>query len=291
MTATLNMNYLEALGLKNLDDKAKFEPYIQQNQVMEHFKEMGYSIATFKSLYRMLDLPNSTYYYDYFKDASALNSPASVNFQYLFLKTTVLRSLVAFLERNQDITVPSYLAAWLPTGNTRDSREYRQYQQNLFALDSLKEIPDLPGHTFVYAHLYIAHQPYVFYPDGRFHPFLQQDEDAYHDQILYANKALPEVLRTILAKSDPSPIIVLQSDHGFFDGPGRVRILNAYYFPDGGDNELYATVTPVNTFRIIFNTYFGGQYDLLPDISKYTDENQMLQETPSTCVGMTSAKK
>ena len=285
LTTTLNMNYLEAIGLKYLDDKAKYEPHIQQNAVMEHFKEMGYSITTFKSLYRMLDLPNSTYYYDYFEDASGLNSPASVNFQYLFLNTTLLRSLVAFLERNQDIVVPPYLAAWLPTGNTRDSREYRQYQQNVFALDSLKEIPDLPGNKFVYAHLYLTHQPYVFYPDGSFHPFLQQDQAAYHDQIVYANTALLEVVHAILAKSDPAPIIVVQSDHSFFDSADRVKILNAYYFPDGGNEALYATVTPVNTFRIVFNTYFGGQYDLLPDVSKYGDGTSTLKETASTCVG------
>lgn len=291
LTTTLNMNYLEAIGLKYLDDKATYEPHIQQNPVMARFREMGYSTTTFKSLYRMLDLPDSTYHYDYFEDATTLSSPASVNFQYLFLNTTFLRPLVAFLERNQEIAVPTYLAAWLPTGNTSDSREYRQYQQNVFALDSLKGIPALPGKKFVYAHLYITHQPFVFNRDGTFHPFLQQDEDAYVDQVIYANTALLEIVRNILAKSDPAPIIVVQSDHSYFDGPDRVKILNAYYFPDEGDQALYETVTPVNTFRIIFNTYFGGQYDLLPDVSRYGDGTQTLQETPSTCIGMTSSEK
>lgn len=291
LTTTLNMNYLEAIGLTYLDDKAKYEPHIQQNPVMERFKDLGYRLATFKSLYRMLDLPNSTYYYDYFEDASSLNSPASINFQYLFLKTTFLRPLVAFLERNQDITVPSYLAAWLPIGNTRDSREYRQYQQSVFALDSLKKTPDLPGKKFVYAHLYITHQPYVFNTDGSFHPSLPQEEDAYVDQVIYANTALLEIVRAILAKSDPEPIIVLQSDHSYFEGADRVKILNAYYFPDGKSNALYKTITPVNTFRVIFNAYFGSDYHLLPDISMYADENQTLQEAPSTCIAETSSAK
>jgi hypothetical protein len=98
LTTTLNMNYLEAIGLQYLDDKAKYEPHIQQNQVMARFREMGYSTTTFKSLYRMLDLPDSNHYYDYFEDASALNSPASINFQYLFLQTTFLRPLVDYMD-------------------------------------------------------------------------------------------------------------------------------------------------------------------------------------------------
>lgn len=286
MTTTLNMNYLEALGLAYRGDKAKYKDHIQANLVMQRFKEMGYSVATFKSLYRMLDLPDEAYYFDYFKDASALSSQASLNFQYLFLKTTFVRPLMEFVERNQDIKLPSYVAVWIPTGNTFESREYRQYQQNVFALESLEKIPDLPGKKFVYAHLYSAHQPYVFYPDGRFQPNLKQGAYAYRDQVIYVNTRLLEIVKTILAKSDPAPIIVIQGDHSFFEGADRVKIMNAYYFPDDGDKSLYRTVTPVNTFRIIFNTYFAGQYDLLPDVSIYSDENKVLQDAPSTCAGM-----
>jgi hypothetical protein len=28
---------------------------------------------------------------------------------------------------------------------------------------------------------------------------------------------------------------------------------------------LYESITPVNTFRLVFNLYFGGSYDLLGD--------------------------
>ena len=283
MTATLNMNYLDAINLDYRDDKAKYRSSIEMNSVMEQFRGMGYSVATFKSLFRMLDLPETTYYYDYFEDVSALNSQASLNFQYLFLKTTFVRPLMEFLERNQNITLPSYLAGWIPTGNTLDSREYLQYQQNVFALDSLQNIPDLPGKKFVYAHLYVAHQPFVFYPDGSFHPSLVQDSSGYRDQIIFANTRLIEIVKTIQAKSNPAPIIVIQGDHSYFRSADRLKILNAYYLPDGGNDALYDTVTPVNTFRIIFNTYFGGHYDLLPDMSRYEDKNEVVQEAPSTC--------
>ena len=42
-------------------------------------------------------------------------------------------------------------------------------------------------------------------------------------------------------------------------------ILNAYYFPDADKSVLYPSITPVNTFRLLFNIYFDGNLELLPD--------------------------
>ena len=46
-----------------------------------------------------------------------------------------------------------------------------------------------------------------------------------------------------------------------------MSILNALYLPDDGAAELYDSMTPVNTFRVIFNTYFDTDFDLLEDRS------------------------
>ena len=50
-------------------------------------------------------------------------------------------------------------------------------------------------------------------------------------------------------------------------------ILNAYYLPDVGQSVLYPSITPVNTFRVIFNLYFNTNYELLPDKS-YVHEDE-----------------
>jgi hypothetical protein len=47
-------------------------------------------------------------------------------------------------------------------------------------------------------------------------------------------------------------------------------ILNAYYFPEAKPN-LYPSITPVNSFRLLFDTYFGADYKLLDDVSYYSD--------------------
>jgi hypothetical protein len=49
-----------------------------------------------------------------------------------------------------------------------------------------------------------------------------------------------------------------------------MKIFNAYHLPGGGDQQLYETITPVNTFRVIFNYYFAGDFDLLEDASYFS---------------------
>ena len=50
-----------------------------------------------------------------------------------------------------------------------------------------------------------------------------------------------------------------------------MAILNAYYFPGGDEGLLYPTITPVNTFRVVFNRYFDRDLELLEDVSYFAD--------------------
>lgn len=44
----------------------------------------------------------------------------------------------------------------------------------------------------------------------------------------------------------------------------------AYYLPDGGDRLLYPEISPVNSFRVVLNAYFGVDMALLPDETYFT---------------------
>jgi len=113
-----------------------------------------------------------------------------------------------------------------------------------------------------------THSPYVFGPDGEF--ARHGEEFTYNYQIAYVNKQILEVVAGIIENSERQPIIILQVDHGLRHIPEeRVAILNTYYFPNGGDQNLYPWVTPVNTFRLILDYYFSSEFGLLEDISYF----------------------
>jgi hypothetical protein len=137
---------------------------------------------------------------------------------------------------------------------------------------------------FVFAHLVIPHWPYVFLPNGGYVPgggdingFLigktpSEGLVGYPRSMAFINRAMIQVVDQIIARSKAPPVIIIQGDHGAFrfDDPSqRVTILNAYYLP-GAKAVLYPTITPVNTFRIVLNSYFGQDYPLLPDVSRFS---------------------
>jgi hypothetical protein len=47
-------------------------------------------------------------------------------------------------------------------------------------------------------------------------------------------------------------------------------IFSAYYLPGGGEGYLYPTITPVNTFRFIFDLYFGTHFGRIEDESFFS---------------------
>jgi hypothetical protein len=104
---------------------------------------------------------------------------------------------------------------------------------------------------------------------------------AYKDQSIFITRRIHETIDRILAESPEPPIIIVQSDHGSelnldleslknTDLHERMGILNAYYFPDGRYEWLYDSISPVNSFRVMLNTYFGAYLPLLPDRSYFS---------------------
>jgi len=144
----------------------------------------------------------------------------------------------------------------------------------LYAFDALAKIPDIDEATFVYSHIMCPHPPWFFDSSGakEFSPFgtEQNDmvEEGYLGNLVFLNKKLEMLIDRILSESTIPPIIILQGDHGLWwaeDKLGHFAILNAYYIP-GMDNQLlYESISPVNSFRVIFNLYFESDYELLED--------------------------
>ena len=123
----------------------------------------------------------------------------------------------------------------------------------------------MEGPKFVYAHIICPHSPYVFGPNGEHVDPDSSYQDSYLGQYIYITKEIDKVIEEILKKSTTDPIIIVQSDHGPKLVPEWNKILNAYHLPGDGNKLLNNDVSPINTFRIIFNHYFNANYKLLDD--------------------------
>lgn len=88
-----------------------------------------------------------------------------------------------------------------------------------------------------------------------------------------------------MKKSSVPPVIILQGDHNNAVTADRVKILNAYYLPDGGAAKAYRGMTPVNTFRLVLDYYFGQSLGFLPDRSYHSPYRKpyQFQEVATSC--------
>lgn len=146
---------------------------------------------------------------------------------------------------------------------------------------------------FVLAHIIAPHPPFVFGPNGEevndralslTGQAVWNDREGYLNQLQFINRRIAQVVDTLLEQSRVKPIIVIQADHGpasleDIDSPTllslseRMGILNAYYFPDENWDDLYPSITPVNSFRVILNNYFDQNLPYLPDRVYYQQAN------------------
>jgi hypothetical protein len=129
----------------------------------------------------------------------------------------------------------------------------------------------------------VPHPPYIFAPDGTLvtdalyyrEGWGLPSTDAYFrqgyaNQVEFISNRLPQILQTIQQNSATQPVIIVQGDHGIRD-KNRMEILNAYYLPGVDSTVLYSAISPVNTFRVVFNQYFSTALEMLPDISYYSE--------------------
>lgn len=160
-----------------------------------------------------------------------------------------------------------------------------------FALDTLGELRRDKRPLFVYAHLYAPHVPHSYDKDGRVLERLPPYQEGMRNVVTFLNTRLVDTVGAILAR-DPDSVILIQGDHGCnasLQAPedfsrkerswenyvqDRSANLSAFYFPDHQyEGLLYPEITPVNTFRVIFNKYLGGNYNILEDATFLTVKN------------------
>jgi hypothetical protein len=289
LTSSLNMDYVQNLEMDlSTGELGVFVPYIKQSLVRRQLEALGYSTVAFATGWVNTEIEDADYFIapemgplTEFRIQGGLNA-----FETMLIHTS-MGKIISDLDR---LPLNRWLSARLK--NPYDV----QREIILMIFDRLTVVPSIPGPKFVFAHILSPHSPYLFDSDGSEvdpeGPFtLSQTDSAltgtegrvrYRNQLIYINTRVEEVIDAILANSERLPIIILQSDHGPGEGfsredpnlqslEARSAILNAYLLPSDCNRNLYPTITPVNTFRIIFNCYFGSSYELLDEITYFDD--------------------
>ncbi len=265
LSSSLNMNYVEAFApeivAQNINWGA-FSDFIIQSEVRRQFEQLGYSTVSFETGIAWDEITDADYYLVRQKSPflQMLNFKQITGFEILYLRTTALR----IIDESR---------AWfgVEIASNIQSPQQDHYERILFVLDQLKHIHDIPGPKFVFLHMMIPHGPWVFSPTGEY-SFTNDEISGYANSVQFLNSVVPTVLQSIIEQSEQQPIIIIQGDHGYLNEE-RMAILNAYYLPGNVSEELYPRISPVNTFRLIFNTYFGANYELLPDYSYLSDRD------------------
>ena len=277
LTSSLNMEYLDTIT-EGVDVDSKnyhlLNELLSDNLVMRKLSSQGYDVVNVGSLWG----PNGEF-------------------------KNIKSNLCEFKEVNRDSLSRQLIE------KTIISYFYERYFEQLRRdqiictyneIGLLSEEQNKP--KFIFVHILSPHSPYIFGPNGEhtvpgdsINSSPWNERNAHVNQVKFVNKNLIELIPKLL-DSENKPIIILQGDTGAgyeidWKSPSDVMViermsnLNAIYFPNKNYDKIN-NLTPVNTFRIIFNEYFDEE-NVLHENKNYWS----IGEKPYTFVDITKLLK
>ena len=280
LAASLNMeyiNFLAEIAGENTSDQTFSYPLLNNHKVGELLKSQGYRYLHLGSWF----------------EPTKVSPLADQN----FIMGDLYLGIDGFSTELLETTLFAPIIRRLSSRTSSFEFDTQHRNRILYQFENLERIPSLDSPKFIFAHILLPHDPYVFGGNCEELPSIAKASiPNYLAHVSCANQKTEKLVETILASSKTPPIIVIQADEGpynmlypmpktkkvGFDFAGasddtlneRFPILNALYLPGVDTSDLYSSMTPVNTFRFIFNKYFGANLELLPDKNYvYQDED------------------
>ncbi len=264
LASTFHMDYLDALAADPRVFGNNWHPIfrmLDDNRVGRFLRGRGYAMHQF----------GSWWVGTYQNPDADTNRPLGFSeFNMTYLRRTALMPVFHLL--------PDWpIAMRLDWDNAQCQRIARQVEE-------IKRLRRDDRPMYVFAHILVPHEPYVFTPDGGCLTRAESDARGrvrgYAEQVGYANAIIRDVVPALLAKQGRPPVILIQSDEGPIperdprvpwqdatDEELRIKfgILNAFYFPGRDYRQLRQEISPVNSYRVLFRTLFGLELPDLPD--------------------------
>jgi hypothetical protein len=292
MSSMFNMNYLEAF-FPNLDPKgtgknfSDFGDYIQHSQVRQNLTALGYRTISFESDYNWTEIKDADIFYkaeipqsamvDFFSHSDFDDELNDTSLIKILTDTEEVSPGLSEEMSRLDISFNALITKLFTLKNNK-------YYRIMSALDRLESLPQVRGPKFAYLHINALHPPYILSPKGQYQA--TNSISGYKNSLTYMNSRMLQILPRLIQDSRVPPIIILMGDHGIDPGKDiRLNNFEAIYLPGAGKQAIYPSITPVNIFRVIFNTQFNGSYPLLKDTSYnfVADHRQDFYAIPPNC--------
>lgn len=273
ISSTFNMNYLD----KEKGTKGDVPFYILQsvqsisnNETLCLLKKENYSFRFITPFVSRIETIDQIREFDDFPKGQLYNQtlPARLSKDIFWKWPALNRFVIKYVLANNG--APSYA-------------DVKKRKEGIFTtIEKIKTTAD-PSISrkpkFIYGHFMITHEPHLFDSTGFIDTNTTKTTEnqlfyTYTQQILYANKVIKKLVEHIQMKNKKNTIIIIEGDHGFRKLPASLKANNfanfsAIYFPSGDYSKLYKEMSPVNTYRIIFNQYFCQKLPLLNDSSTF----------------------
>jgi hypothetical protein len=256
-----NFNYLPHLDTSKEFFMRRYLPAIMKvyhSPLLPMMQQLGYTVYN-HSVFNFNSFPSTVPEYDMWKMAWLYQ-------QYNFIKK---------IDRDIGWNFPNL--PHLINRNTLYTYAYNRDRHDSITLAHLTKTIQAQDAKpkFVYGHLIIPHSPYTFDSSGQKIPAIpllspQKDMQAYVGQVGHVNKIMASLVDQVFAAQKRPFIIILQGDHGYrFANPDKNNFefpnLSAFYFYNRDYRLLHDSMTNINTFPVIFNTFFKQQLPMRPD--------------------------
>ena len=231
--ATLSLNYLDdvvaALGPESSDYQTVFD-MIQDHKVGRFLKEQGY---------KYIHLGNWFGPMSHVGIADQNLRPGGLSeFEATLYDETALSALGALVTLQAPIPVIELL----------------QYDSARYQFATLNELADQPGPKFVFTHVLLPHDPFVFQEDGSFYASAERgdlsEDGRFQAQLTYLNGQVEQLVTHLLDRPESErPIVVIQAD----EGPQPLRFREArktFDWTTATDEEIQAKFGILDAFYL-----------------------------------------
>jgi hypothetical protein len=289
LTSSLNMEHLPATygGMKADEYPSILQDRLAHSETRALLEQQGYSIIAIASGWKSTEITDADMYLEpQIYEIEELRQSGRINaFESVFIRTTAILGVI-------DLGIKSGGSFF----KTLEAPFLAHHYFVLSQFDYLERASTMPGPKFIFAHIVSPHSPYVFGPDGELltsteaftwadgvgpRESIDTEMTLYQDQAHFISQRALQAVDLILSNSDRPPIILLQADHGpgirlAWNSPSnegirdRMSILSTYLVPEACQERLYPSITPVNSFAVLFQCVFAQPLELQEDINYFS---------------------